>query len=335
MSRSIHPLIPVAAALSMLTGVIAATKTSGWQTVIPENPCTARHETTAVAVDNVLYLIGGRGKKPVEAYDPTTNRWTRKETPPPLEFHHFAAVAVDKRIAVFGALVGGFPKEQPVPNLWWYEPGADTWTQGQEIPEDRRRGAAGCVFHGDKLYLVGGNTNGHFNGFVPWLDSLDLKTGEWTRLSDAPHARDHFQAGIVDGKIYAAGGRRTHAEVKDIFNLTVAEVDVYDISAGKWSTLPTPIPTPRAGAPTVVHDGRVIVIGGESGTTANAHGEVEALVAATGTWEALPPMGEPRHSGGATILKGDIFYVAGNGKRGGGDEKTTIEKLSWPQPQTK
>ena len=335
MSRFICLLFPVATAFAMITGVTAATKISGWRTLTPENVCTARHETTAVAVGDILYLIGGRGTKPVEAYDPETNRWTRKEVQSPLEFHHFAAVAVGGKVAVFGALTGGFPKEQPVANLWWYDPGADAWTKGQEIPEDRRRGAAACVLYGDKLYLVGGNTNGHFNGFVPWLDSLDLKTGEWIRLPDAPHARDHFQAGLVGGKIFAAGGRRTHAEEDNIFNLTIPEVDVYDIARGTWSTLSKPIPTPRAGAPTVVRDGRVIVIGGESGATPQAHAEVEALVVATGAWETLPPMGEPRHSGGATFVKDDLYYVAGNGKRGGGDEKSTIEKLSWSPAETK
>lgn len=330
MKRSKLAILPVAAALGMFTAAIAATQIAGWQTVVSENTCTARHETTAVTIDGILYLIGGRGERPVEAYDPKTNRWTVKETKPPLQFHHFAAVPVGKKIAVFGALIGGFPKETPVPNLWWYDPAADAWEKGAEIPEDRRRGTAGSVLHGDKLYLVGGNTNGHFNGFVPWLDSLDLKTGEWTRLPDAPHARDHFQAGIVDGKIYAAGGRRTHAETKNIFNLTVPEVDVYDIATGKWSTLADPIPTPRAGTPTVVRDGRVIVIGGESGVGKGIHGEVEALVAATGKWETLPPMGEPRHSGGADFIGNDLYYVAGNAGRGGGNEKSTIEKLSWP-----
>jgi N-acetylneuraminic acid mutarotase len=327
-------LTPSAIALAMLTTAIAATQFLGWQTVTPEKACTARHETSAATVDDVLYLIGGRGKKPVEAFDPKTNTWTTKGMTP-MEIHHFSAVVVGKKIAVFGALTGGFPKEQPVPNLWWYDPAADTWEKGAEVPEDRRRGTAGSVLHGDKLYLVGGNTNGHFNGFVPWLDSFDLKTGEWTRLPDAPHARDHFQAAIVDGKIYAAGGRRTHAEAKNIFNLTVPEVDVYDIASGKWSTLADPIPTPRAGTPTLVRDGRVIVIGGESGVGKGIHGEVEALVAATGKWETLPPMGEPRHSGGADFIGSDLYYVAGNAGRGGGNEKTTIEKLSWPALETK
>jgi hypothetical protein len=84
-----------------------------------------------------------------------------------------------------------------------------------------------------------------------------------------------------------------------------------------------------------VRDGRVILIGGESGASADAHGEVEALVAATGNWETLPPLGVPRHSGGAAFLKDDLYYVAGNAGRGGGNKKDTIEKLTWPVAETK
>jgi N-acetylneuraminic acid mutarotase len=335
MKRSFLTLIPLAASFTALAATVATLKYGSWLTVIPENTCTARIETSAVAIDDKFYLVGGIGKNPpVEVFDPKTNRWTQKSSPP-LALHHYAAVVVDGKIAVFGALTGGFPKEQPVPNLWWYDPEPDTWTQGPEIPEDRRRGAGGCVLDGNKLYLVGGNTNGHWNGFVPWLDRYDLKTGEWERLADAPNARDHFQAALIDGKIYAAGGRHSHAEIEQVFNKTVPAVDVYDIATGKWTTLAEPIPTPRAGAPTLVRDGRVILIGGESGVGKGIHGEVEALVAATGTWETLPPLGEPRHSGGAAFLKDDLYYVAGNAGRGGGNRRDTIEKLSWPQAEPK
>jgi N-acetylneuraminic acid mutarotase len=328
MTKTYRTFIPAAVTLTLLSTLIAATQLAGWQTVTTENACTKRHETSAAAVNGVLYLIGGRGMKPVEAFDPATNRWTTKAMVP-MQIHHFAATTVGDKIAVFGALTGGYPKEQPVPNLWWYEPATDSWTKGPEIPEERRRGAAGSVLDGDKLYLVCGTTDGHWSGFVPWLDCLNLKTGEWTRLPDAPHARDHFQAAIVDGKIIAAGGRQTNAEKKHVFDLTVPEVDVYDIATGKWTTLEKPIPTQRAGAPTVVRDGRVIVIGGESNRPM-AHAEVEALTPGTGIWETLPPMGQPRHSGGATFVNDDLYFVAGCTKQGGSEEQTTVEKLSWP-----
>ncbi len=321
--------IQILVGISLLSCLLAAQPIAEWQLVPTETGCTARHETSAAAVDGIFYLIGGRGVMNVEAFDPATSRWTKKGMVP-MELHHFAAIPVTNKIAVFGALTGGYPKEQSVPNLWWYEPAKDEWTQGAEIPEDRRRGASGCVLDGDLLYLLCGNTNGHWNGCVPWLDTLNLKTGEWTRLPDAPHARDHFQAGLVDGKIICSGGRRTEAEHGHVFDLTVSEVDVYDIAKETWSTLEKPIPTPRAGAPTITHNGKIIVIGGESGQDL-AHSEVEAFSLATGDWETLPPMVEGRHSGGVALIGDDIYFAAGCLKHGGGTDQSTILKFSIPK----
>ena len=39
-------------------------------------------------------------------------------------------------------------------------------------------------------------------------------------------ARDHFHAAVIDGKLYAAGGRRSHHAIGQVANLTEAAVDV-------------------------------------------------------------------------------------------------------------
>jgi N-acetylneuraminic acid mutarotase len=191
------------------------------------------------------------------------------------------------------------------------------------------------VLHDNKIYLVGGNTNGHWNGFVPWLDVLDLKTGRWTPLPDAPRARDHFQAALVDGKIVAAGGRRSHAETKQTFNLTVPEVDVYDIAASRWTTLNENIPTPRAGCMAVAREGKVLVIGGESSSQPQAHAEVEALSLAEGKWSAWPGLNQGRHGTGAAFIGNALYVAAGCAKRGGSPETNSVERFIWPQPQAR
>ena len=249
-----------------------------------------------------------------------------------MEFHHFQPVVVGDRIALVGAMTGGYPKEPSVPNVWWFDPAKDEWSKGVEIPEARRRGGAGAVLHDGKIYLVCGNTNGHWNGFVPWVDVLDLKSGEWKQLPDAPHARDHFQAGIVDGKIVAAGGRRTYAEVNQTFDLTVPEVDVFDIAGGKWTTLAEKIPTPRAGCMAVVHDGQFIVVGGESVAQGAAHNQVESLSLVTGKWTALPSLNQGRHGTGCPFIGDTMYVAAGCKQRGGGAEINSMEKRVWPSP---
>ena len=60
-----------------------------------------------------------------------------------------------------GAFTGGFPTETPVDHIWVYDPDADTWTQGAEIPPPRRRGSANVVVYQNKFYVVCGIQVGH------------------------------------------------------------------------------------------------------------------------------------------------------------------------------
>jgi len=112
---------------------------------------------------------------------------------------------------------------------------------------------------------VGGNTNGHSGGHVAWFDEYDPRTASWSTLDDAPHSRDHFHAAVVGDKLYAIGGRRTARN--NVFNDTVKEVDVYEITNKTWitSNLPPDLPTPRAAAAVAVRQDRIMIMGGESG----------------------------------------------------------------------
>lgn len=235
-----------------------------------------------------------------------------------MELHHFQAVEYDGRIYVVGAMTGRYPTEPPVPNVTIYDPATDQWIVGPEIPADRRRGGAGAVVHDGVIYIVAGIQNGHYDGHVAWLDAFDPRTNTWRRLPDAPRPRDHFHAAVIDGRIYAAGGRRSSAATGQVFELTVPEVDVYDIATGQWSTLPPSanIPTPRAGTTAAVVNGRLLVIGGESAAQLEAHSEVEAYDPRTGTWTSLAPLLTGRHATQAAEYQGRLYIAAGSRTRG-------------------
>jgi len=279
---------------------------------------TARHESAAAAVDGKLYLIGGRGDRPLDILDLASGQW-RTGAKPPVEINHTQAVVFDKRIYVIGALNGKFPQENVVPRILIYDPAADRWTEGPALPADRHRGAAGVVVHDGYFYLIGGNRLGHNGGYVPWLDRFDPKTGAWVALADAPRARDHFHAVVLDGKIYAAGGRRS-GDQGQALEVTIPEMDIYDLAAAKWSTAKAPLPTQRAGVSVLALGGRVVVMGGESGRQVAAHAEVEAYDPKTGTWTTLPPLPVGRHGMQAVMVGDRVHVVAGSGNRGGGPE---------------
>lgn len=290
-----------------------------WQTITAPQAPTARHENGFVAVGERLYLLGGRGERPLDIFDPATGRWTQGAQPP-FEIHHMQAIDYEGKLYVLGAMTGGFPEEPPLANVLIYDPALDVWSTGPEIPAHRQRGGSGVVLHEGLIYLVGGNTRGHMSGFVPWLDVFDPVSGTWTELPDAPHPRDHFHAAIIDGHIYAAAGRTSSHDTGEVMSLTVGPVDVYDIANSRWSTLAAPLPTQRAGTATVAIDGKLVVMGGESMSQVESHREVEAYDPATQTWLTLAPLPVGRHGTQATLLNGKLHLVAGSGNRGGGPE---------------
>jgi len=312
--------------LAGLPAVLPAASSASWRTVEAEGAPTARHECGFAESGGKFYLIGGRGERPTDVYDPAVNRW-RRAAAAPLEIHHLQPAAYQDKIYVLGALTGGFPDEDPIPHVLIYDPSADKWTEGPPIPEDRRRGAAGAAVHQGKIYLVCGIVEGHLGGFVNWLDEFDPATGEWRELPDAPRPRDHFQAAVLDGKLYAAGGRTTSHRTGQTMELTIPEADVYDFASGEWTTLDARLPTERAGTACAVRGGQVVVIGGESASQEQAHAEVEAYNPASGRWTALPPLVRGRHGMGAIAFEGALYTAAGSGNRGGGPELTSLEML--------
>ncbi|GAB3027830.1 Kelch repeat-containing protein [Spirosoma pulveris] len=321
-------------ALSLNFTVIDGTPPTGtWQTLVPNSGSpTARHEAAYVQAGDRFYLMGGRGIKPVQVYEPIGKNWTNAVATP-IELHHFQAVTMEGLVYVVGALTGNFPEEPSVSNVYIYNPTTDKWLLGPEVPLSRRRGTAGAVAYNKKIYVVGGNTRGHNAGYVNWFDEFDPATNTWKVMPDAPHARDHFQAVVIGNKLYAAGGRRSSQNTGQTFMLTVPEVDIYDFTTGQWSTSTNPIPTQRAGTTAVALDGNVVVIGGES-VQATAHNETESFSPTTNNWLKLANLQQGRHGTQAILNNQAIYIVAGSGSQGGNLELSSQEVFYQSGPTT-
>jgi hypothetical protein len=300
---------------------------SKWESVISKDKSqpVQRHEAAFVRVGEKFYLLGGRSIRPVSIYDTQTSTWT-EGTKPPIEMHHFQPVVYNNKIYCISAMTGGWPNETPTTHVYMYNPATDTWSKGDEIPEERRRGSTGNVLHNGKIYIVCGIKNGHIGDHKNWMDSYDPSTGKWEILADAPRARDHFQAVLVHGKIVASAGRNTGIIPDESFGGTIAEVDVYDIATNSWETLPNNIPTKRAGNAAIFLNDEVLIVGGESMTQEKAHADVEALNLKTREWRTLPSLLEGRHGSGLLEYEGAIYIASGCGNRGGKPELFTMEK---------
>jgi|UPI0008355416 PKD repeat protein len=293
---------------------------------------TARHENSFVQAGDKFYLMGGREEaQTIDIYDYTTDSWTSLIDSAPKEFNHFQATEYQGLIWVIGAFQDNlYPNEVPAEYIWMFNPATQEWIQGPEIPVGRRRGSAGLVVYDDKFYLVGGNEDGHDGGFQPWFDEYDPATGTWTPLADAPRARDHFAAVVIGDKLYAAGGRLSGPFPNDVFKPVIPEVDVYDFTAGTWSTLPSGqnIPTPRGGAAAVNFNNRLVVIGGEvqdelvyGVNTDDALAITEEYDPVTQSWDRLPDMNFKRHGTQAIVSGPGVHILGGSPNRAGGNQK--------------
>ena len=302
-----------------------------WQEVSAINQPTPRHEAGLVVINKDIYLLGGRRINPTNRFNVIDNTWTELN-PTPIEIHHLQPVAYQNKIYIIGAMTGPFPNETPIDKVIVYDPQSDTYEFTHAIPKDRQRGGAGVVVYNDKFYIVGGITHGHMDGFKPWLDEYDPSTGEWKALQDAPHARDHFQAAVIDHKLYAFAGRTTSHATNQAMTLTVLKGDVYDFKKGEWEAVneSTNIPTKRAGNSVAVYNGHLIILGGESGEQVASHKEVEVYNPVNRTWSTLPNSLMGRHGTGAVIIDDTLYTASGSGNRGGGPELTSIEAIHLP-----
>jgi len=75
------------------------------------------------------------------------------------------------------------------------------------------------------------------------LSACSNQERQWTSIVaidgskpiDAPRARDHFSAVVIDDKLYLAAGRNTE-NGDNPFGNTIGEVDVYDLKKKHWNT---------------------------------------------------------------------------------------------------
>jgi N-acetylneuraminic acid mutarotase len=117
-------------------------------------------------------------------------------------------------------------------------------------------------------------------GYTGAVDTSDLyaysaDTGAWTKLASAADTREAPAHGIIDGKLYAAGGWGTDGTPDP-------KLEIYDIAGDAWTTGAN-APKPYAGSGSAVLDGKLYSVGG---CTASSCGTTDVTVydPATDSW---------------------------------------------------
>jgi N-acetylneuraminic acid mutarotase len=238
----------------------------------------------ASAVGGTIYAVGGttRGLDKlglVEAYDTSTDTWTRRaDLPTPR--NALSTAVVDGKVYA----IGGWGYDQPeggwesidrtkagqdFSTVEAYDPKTDTWTARADMPTPRSHMTVSA--YGGKIYATGGGARivaGRSVGeWVQQLEVYDTATNRWARAADLPTPRSVLSSSVVDGRLYVMGGVLSPAAsspeelIRTMHTLSV--VEVYDPRSGRW-TKGKGLGTSRGWFSTSVVNGKVYLIGGRS-----------------------------------------------------------------------
>lgn len=202
--------------------------------------------------------------------------------------------------------IGGYPGTRLTSDsVQVYDPQADSWELGPPLPIPLHHTMAAVV--DGRLYVIGGeagNPTGSESIFQRGVLLLDEQLGAWIPRAPMPTARSGGGSGVVDGKIYVAGGRPPQGN----------DFAVYDPALDVWTTLPN-LPTQRNHLGVGTIDGRIYVAGGRfgGGVGSEMTDVLEIYDPASGTWTSGARMLAPRAGVVSVVANGCLYLIGGEG----------------------
>lgn len=323
-----------AAVLAAASLPVLAQQAPAWTKAAPAG--VARQELYPEVLNGRIYVAGGLLSPNTgysahfEAYDPAVDRWTRLATLPQAR-HHIALAAAGGLIYGIGGFSGGFPNWQAQSDVFVYDAAADRWRAGVAMTQPRAEGIAAAVE--GKVYVFGGRVRAsrdatHFNDHADTTlaEMFDPATG-WSRLPDAPTARNSAASAVIEGKIYVVGGRQALKQADgSLRQVNVATLEVFDPATRRWETR-APMPQAQGGLAAAAHGGRLYVFGGEQWVPEQkVFAENWVYDPKSDRWDAVPALPTPRHGLGAATV-GNRIHVFGGGLRVGGNAATDIHEV--------
>src|ERR1044071_6346296 len=142
-------------------------------------------------------------------YDPGTNSWTPLPHMPQAVIMPVAVYyPPTNKIYVFGGEDGDTGTNFNI--LQIYDIASNTWSTGANLPDVRSFAAGGYVPATGMIYIVAGYNTGDVTSSQNTAGQYDPVLDSWTDLTATdpyPHAAGGFGYGVINDKLYVAGGR--------------------------------------------------------------------------------------------------------------------------------
>jgi len=247
-------------------------------------------------------LVGGGGSlaAPVSAQS-QPGVWEER-APLLLPRSEMSIAELDGRIFAIGGYAGDRLTSDAVQV---YDSRTDSWAFGPPLPLPLHHTMAAAV--DGRLYLIGGeagNPTASESAFQDSVFLLDEQAGAWLPRAPMPTARSAGGTGLIDGKIYVAGGRPPHGH----------DFAAYDPSADQWTVLPD-LPTQRNHLAVAAIGGKLYVAGGRfgGGVGSEMTDVLEIYDPASNAWTTGAPMLAPRAGVASVAANGCLYVIGGEG----------------------
>lgn len=301
----------------------------------------AFHTATALGNGAILFAGGEGGDRTLDAaelYDPGTHTWSAAAPMAEARAHHAAVLLLgsegDDKSKV---LVAGGAGAGVLSSAELYDPVENAWSTAGIMAHARRDGTVTLLLPEDgtrdpQVLVAGGDDGTRALASAERYEPTPGEKGAWVPVDPMTTARTHHTATLLvrgkassNGKVLVAGG--------DDGTRALDDVELYDPTLGEngaWVPV-DPMTTARTHhAATLLHNGQVLVVGGDEGGeggAALASAELyDPTIGEKGAWSAAAAMKAARTHPTATLLSnGTVLVVGGLAGAQGGDHVSGAE----------
>jgi N-acetylneuraminic acid mutarotase len=269
---------------------------------------------TATIAADAAYTVGSPAAASVTIHDNdtvapgtfTNINWSTTSSPP-VVFSETTSATIDNKLYLFGGFNGVF---SPQKNVYRFD--GTTWTRMNDSPVAFTH--VGSTEVDGKVWFAGGYLGNGSGGQIFGTTNVriyDPSNDTWANGPSLPSARAAGSMVKVDRKLYYFGGEVAN---RTSDSTTMWALDLDNQSAG-WVAKAS-MPMARNHVPAVASNGKIIVLGGQTGYDGNlvARDDIQLYDVASNTWtvssKKLP--GARSHTVSATLLyQGKIIMVGG------------------------
>ena len=226
----------------------------------------------------------------------------------------FGAEIADDQLYVYGGHTGSahsYSIEEQSDRFWKLDLTApQPW---EKLPAGPRLQGLALVGDGKTLIRIGGFTALNAKGEEDRLSSqaevarFDPGRGQWTTMPALPEPRSSFDAAVVDGWLYVAGGWNMQPDAETQWSAQAYRLHL-DHPNAVWETTPDP-PMQRRALAVESHRGKLFVLGGMD-ISGRPTTQVAVYDPAANSWSDGPSLpGEPMAGFGcaAASLAGELY----------------------------